>query len=65
MEAEFLHLNMEVNMYIEWPEGIVDLGITSEEFLREYCILLGKLMYGNVHAALLWLRLLEKYLVNK
>ena len=24
-----------------------------------------KLMYGNVGAALLWLRLLDKYLVNK
>ena len=65
VEMEFLHPNMEVNMYIEWPEGIVDLGITSEEFLKEYCILQGKLMCGNVYAALLWLRLIEKYLVNE
>ena len=56
---------MEVNMYIKWPEGIVDLGIISEEFLREYFILLGKLMYVNVDVAILWLRLLAKYLVNE
>ena len=43
----------------------MNLGIISEEFLREYCILLGKSMYGNVDADLLWLRLLDKYLVKK
>ena len=65
MELEFMHPNMEVQMYIEWLEGITDLGIITKEFLEEYCILLGKLMYGNVDAAILWLRLLDKYLVNK
>ena len=38
--------------------------IISKEFLREYCILLGKSMYDNVDTALLWIRLLDKYLVN-
>ena len=52
-------------MYIEWHEGIVDLVIIRVEFPREYCILQGKSMYGNVDAALLWLRLLAKYLVNE
>ena len=52
-------------MYIEWPEGIVDLGIITNNFLEECCILLGKSMYGNVDAALFLLRLLAKYLVNK
>ena len=65
VEAAFVHSNMEVEIYIRWPEGIVDLGIISEEFLREYCILLGKSMYGNVDAELLCIRLLAKYLVNK
>ena len=37
----FLHPNIEVEMYFEWPEGIVVLGIISKEFLREYFILLG------------------------
>ena len=64
VEAAFLHTNMEIEMYIKWPEDIVDLGIISEEFLREYCILLGKSMYVNVDAELLWLRLLANYLFN-
>ena len=41
----------------------MDLGIISEEFLREYCILLVNSMHGNVDAALLWIRLLETYVV--
>ena len=52
-------------MYIEWPEGNVDLGIITKELLEEYCILLGESMYGNVDADILWLRLLDKYLVNE
>ena len=51
-------------MYIEWPEVKVDLGIKTKVFMEEYYNLLGKLMYGNSDAALLWIRLLAKYLVN-
>ena len=56
---------MKVDMYIEWSEGVLGLVIISEEFLREYCILLGQLMYGNDDAALLYIRMLANYLVNK
>ena len=42
----------------------MDLGITTKEFLEEYYILLGNPMYGNVDAAILWLRLISKYLMN-
>ena len=65
VEVAFIHPNMEVEMYIGWPEDIVDLVIISEDFLKEYCILLGKLMYGNFDADLFWIRLLANYLVNK
>ena len=66
IKAAFFHPSMEVEMYIEWPEGIVDLGIISEEFLEKiYCIFLGQSMHGNVNAALLWIILLEKYVVNE
>ena len=64
IEVAFLYPNTEVDMYIEWPEGILYLGIITKEFLEEYCILLGNLMYGNVDAAILWIRLLANYLVN-
>ena len=52
-------------MYIEWPEGIVDLVIISKEFLEEYLIFIRKAIYGNFDADLLCLRLLDKYLVNE
>ena len=32
VEVEFLKPNMEVEMFIEWPEGIVDLGIIKNNF---------------------------------
>ena len=65
IEVAFLYPNTEVDMYIEWPEGILYLGIITKEFLEEYCILLVMSMYGNVDAVLLWLRLLAEYLVNE
>ena len=64
VEAAFLHPDMPVDMFIEWPEGIVDLVITAKAFLEEYCILLGKLVYGNLDAVLLWLILISKYLIK-
>ena len=33
MEAASLHPNMEVEMLIKWPEGIVDLVIITKDFL--------------------------------
>ena len=32
--------------------------------MEEYCILLENLMYANVDAAPLWLRMIAKYLIN-
>ena len=34
MEEASLNPNMEVEMFIKFPEGIVDLGITTKEFLE-------------------------------
>ena len=65
MKAAFLHPDMPLEMFIEWPKGIVDLGIITKEFLKEHFILLGNLMYGNVNIYLLWLRLLDKYSFNE
>ena len=65
MEAELLHPNIPVDMFIEWPESIVDLGIIMNKFLEEYCILIGKSMYGNVDADILLLRFLATHLINK
>ena len=51
IEASFLNPNMEVDKYIEWPEGIMDLGIISEEFLIEYCILVD--LWKCLHSAIM------------
>ena len=59
-----MHPNMDVEMYIEWPEGIMNLGIITDEFIEECCILLVNFMYGNVDAALFWIILLAKYLAK-
>ena len=32
VESAFINFNMEVRIYIKWPEGIVDLGIMREAF---------------------------------
>ena len=63
-EAAFINPNMDVDMFIKWPEVIKDLVIITKEFLEEYCILLEESMYGNVDTALLWLKLLSKYLIK-
>ena len=41
MEAALLNTDMPVDMLIEWTEGILYLGIIKNEFLEDYCILLG------------------------
>ena len=65
MEVAFLNPNIEVEMLIKWSECIVELLLITKEFLEEYCILIEKLIYGNVDTSLLWLRLLPKYLVTE
>ena len=36
VEEAFLHPDMIVEMFIEWPKGIVDIGITTKELPEEY-----------------------------
>ena len=40
VEAGFPHPGMPVEIFIEWPKVIVDLGIVTKEFMLEYFILL-------------------------
>ena len=64
MEVAFLNSDMPVEMFIEWPEGVLDLGIIVKEFLEEYCTIQEESMYSNLDADILWLILLAKYLIN-
>lgn len=61
VEEPFLYPDIPVEMFIKWPEVVVDHGIIAKKFLKEYWILPGKSMYENVDAALLFFRPLAKY----
>ena len=48
IEAAFLEAHLEEDVYIEWPEGLIEMGFTTKEIKEEYCINLGNAMYGTV-----------------
>ena len=52
IEAAFLEGNLARHMFLEWPEGMVEMGFITEEERRDCCILLSKGMYGNHDASL-------------
>ena len=62
IEAAFLEGEMDMDMYIEWPEGMLELGFITQEEHNGYCIKLEKSMYGNVDAALKYFKVYSKYL---
>ena len=64
VEAAFLEPYLDIEMYIDWPDGIVELGFISEEQKRTTCVQLRRSMYGNVDAALRWQRDFTEFLVN-
>ena len=63
--AAFLELYLDIEMFIEWPEGIVELGFITEEEYKNTCVQLQRSMYGNVDAALRWQIEFTKYLVEQ
>jgi hypothetical protein len=50
--AAFLEGKMDTATYIEWPTGMLELRFITQQEYEECSILLLKLMYGNVDAAL-------------
>ena len=61
VEAVFL----DIEMCINWPTGIVDLGFIAEEQKITTYVHLRRSIYGNVDAALRWLREFTEYLVKE
>ena len=64
VEAAFLEPFLDIEMYIEWPEGMVELGFLTQEEYKNTCVQLRRSMYGNVDAALRWQREFSNYLVT-
>jgi hypothetical protein len=56
VEAAFLEADLEEDIYIEWPDGVLDYGFEDESEVADNCILLDKAMYGTVQAALQWFK---------
>ena len=52
-------------MYVQWPKGIVELGFLTEAQKDSTCVQLRRSMYGNVDAALRWLREFTNFLVSE
>jgi hypothetical protein len=65
IEAAFLNADQETELFVEWPKGIVELGVITEDDRIKFCIQLGKSQYGNVDAALRWTKTFAKDLIEK
>ena len=65
VEAAFLEPFLDIEMYICWPEGMVELGFLTKEEYENTCVQLRMSMYGNVDAALRWQREFSTFLEEK
>ena len=64
VEAAFLEADLDEDIYMEWPEGILEFGFENEATTTKNCILLEKAMYGTVQAARQWFKKLLACLVK-
>ena len=60
VEASFLNPKLDRHIYIEWPDGTVELGFITEEEKGKYCIKLVRSMYGNFDAARQWMKMVDE-----
>lgn len=65
VEAAFLNAELEIPMYLEWPDEMRRLGFISEEEEKTKCIKLIRSMYGNVDAALRWMKAFVKLCISE
>jgi hypothetical protein len=56
IEAAFVESDMDPNMevFIEWPDRMVELGYVMEDIKRDFCIKLSAPMYGKVDVPLMF-----------
>ena len=62
-EAAFLNaeLDEEAKLFIEYPDGMVELGYMTEEEVKTHVAKLNTSMYGNVDTSLRWNITVTKY----
>jgi hypothetical protein len=64
IEAAFLEGDIDKPIYIEYPEGMDELGFVTRNEMYTHCVELRKSMYGNVDAALRFFRTLKEHLTK-
>ncbi len=62
VEAAFLNADLEGDLFIDYPEGVVEFGFETQETALNNCILLDKAIYRAVAAARQWLKKLTEIL---
>ena len=55
VEAAFLNVNLKELLYVEWVEGMVELGYITLEQSLNWCAQCIKSMYGSVEAPRAWI----------
>jgi hypothetical protein len=56
VESAFLNAVLTPPVYIEWPKGIKEFGLLSEEESKTTCAKSTRAMYGNIDSPLQWMR---------
>jgi Reverse transcriptase (RNA-dependent DNA polymerase) len=64
VEAAFLNAELDKQVFIEWPQGMLELGFITEEDKVNKCIELTKAMYGNIDLSLRWMKAFSKHLME-
>jgi Reverse transcriptase (RNA-dependent DNA polymerase). len=62
IEASFLNADLDEVIYVEWPEGVLELGYVTEEITKKYCIRSRKAMYGIAQAPRAFFLTFSKFL---
>jgi Reverse transcriptase (RNA-dependent DNA polymerase) len=56
VEVAFLNALLKNPVYIEWPKGLKELGLLSQEETNNTCAELTRAMYGNIDSPLQWMK---------
>jgi hypothetical protein len=64
VEAAFLNADLLQPSYIEWPQGVQELGFITTVEAKTTCVELTKAMYGNIDSPLRWMKTFTKHLVD-
>ena len=62
IEAAFLEGEAKTRNFLEFPDGLLELGFVTQEESKTHCIEQLKSMYGNVDAALIFFETYKKYM---